>query len=134
MRLSLVVRQCDRDVFNGESPYSIAHSYLCLLRKAFDSAGECQKKRANGKQRLECTSNRAAGRSTASFDAGSLIPVEGLASLLIVFLVRLDATLFYCAPHLTNNKDHKKGHPSLLVGGKALIERPPRIGEALEIG
>jgi hypothetical protein len=41
--------------------------------------------------------------------------------------------LFCCAPHLTNNKDRKKGHPSLLLGGKALIERPPRIGEALEI-
>jgi hypothetical protein len=36
MRLSLVVRQCDRDVFDGESPYWVAHSYLCRLRKALD--------------------------------------------------------------------------------------------------
>jgi len=55
------------------------------------------------------------------------------AALILVFVLRLQTTLFHRISHLTNCKDRKEGHPPLLVRAQGLINRLPRIRDPLKV-
>src|SRR5215831_8573181 len=81
---------------------------------------------------------RRAGQQLKPYLPGTRLQVirrfeDGRGLVLVVVVKRL-APLLYSASHLTNCKNRKQGQSPLLIGGKRLIKRLPRIGELLKVG